>query len=145
VSLVRDPQQTTLAGLHARGMELVQRYRDALGSSGVAGPCRAAIAQVLTERMALVEALAAAERACDDLPHEGNAERAAVQSIGDRLSQTLGGMPSLAQRLREGDEIWLDELEAAKQLDWDLDQARLLARLGAHIRSAQAALERACT
>jgi hypothetical protein len=145
MSLLRNPQQTVLAELHARGGELVQRYRDVLMADDLPAPWRAALERVLHERTALVEALAAAERAYGDLPQVGNAERAWLQSLGDRLSKTLGGEHSLAQRLREADQVWLEGLEEAERLEWTAQQASLLARLADHIRAAQASVQDTCS
>ncbi len=141
MSLLRNEHQATLAALHARGTELLQRYEAAADYADLDDRLRETVARIAAQRKPLVAVLAGLERATDDLPQAGNIERATLGEIGDTLSRTLGTDKALAERLFKADRHWLDDVEQALALDWSAEQAELIERLASHLRDTLRSLD----
>ena len=145
MSLLRNERQATLAALHARGTELLQRYEAAAHDEDLADRLRETVARIAAQRKPLLEALAGLERASDDLPKAGNIERATLGELGDSLSRMLDTDNALAERLFNADGQWLDEVELALSLNWSAEQAGLIERLVSHLRDSLRSLATART
>ncbi len=141
MNVLRNERQAVLAALHALGEALVERLDDLREGGAVSDPLRGVLGEVRAARAELVAELGRAQERSGELPHAGNREWAALQSLGDRFAHLARGEGALVRRLLDGDQVWAEELRAAREGDWEEEDARLLARLANHLAETRARLQ----
>lgn len=134
MSLIRDDDEACLMEVHARGAELLERYRELL-EDGVPSPALAdALARVVSDRRACLEQLAERLRSRGVMPSTGDPDRAWVEASADLFGANSA---ALAERLVAAEGRWRETLDAA--LDQAVDQAwndadaAVLERLSEHM------------
>ncbi len=132
MSIIRDDYTAALAGIHARGLELLERYQDLVDQEIVSPPTEALLKQVIEKRRAMLQRVEQMERARGDLPKAGNEERALFQAITDWLKSKVQNESSLILRLIEAEEQWRSEVDESIELDWSEDEQDVLSQLIIH-------------
>lgn len=130
--IIRDDYTAALAGIHAHGRELLERYRDLVEQAVVSKPTEVLLTQVVDKRRAMLERIEAMERARGDLPKAGNEERALILAITDWVQSRVQSESSLIMRLIQADEQWQNEVIDAAELDWSEDEQDVLSQLIIH-------------
>lgn len=124
MSLIRTPEQTKLAELHAIGRGMLLRY-DALQDDA-----HEAIVKVIRDassrRRELLDAIADAARKRGDIPPAGDREINEVHALADRFATKLFGEETLYQRLLQAEESWQTAIDDALSLDWHSDERKRL-------------------
>lgn len=132
MSIIRDDYTAALAGIHAHGWELLERYRDLVDQEVVSKPTEALLKQVVDKRRDMLKRVEDMERARGDLPKAGNEERALIQAITDWVKSRVQSEGSLILRLIEAEEQWRNEVIDAAELDWSEDEQDVLSQLIIH-------------
>lgn len=134
--LIRDDDEACLVELHARGGELLERYRELLDDGGAPSAVSEALAAVVDARPARLDALADRLRARGVLPSAGDPDRAFIEALGDLLGTETD---PLVERLVEAESRWAGVLDEARDRDWSDPDRAVLDRLARHI---EASIER---
>lgn len=132
MSILRDEYGAALAGIHAHGLELVERYQDLLDQQVVSSPTEALLQRVIEARGAMLARLESLEKARGELPQAGKSERALVRAIGDWVHSHLHSEATLVMRLQEAESQWRNEVDEAADLDWSDDEQDVLSQLVIH-------------
>ena len=141
MSILLTDKQAALAALYGRGLDIRQRYQDALSEAELSPDLRRTLTELCAARDVLLAELADAQRASGMLPKAGNSELAALEALGDHLVAALGEEAAMSERLRLADCAWLAEIEDECNLqDWSPSELDLFERLAAHLRSSDALL-----
>ncbi len=136
MSLIRDDDEACLVELHARGRELLERYRELLDDDGAPAAVAEALSAVVAARSDRLDALAGRLRARDALPSAGDPDRAFIEALGDLLGSADD---ALVDRLVEAETRWTGLLDDAGELEWSDEDRAALDRLARHI---EASIER---
>lgn len=130
--MLRDERLAQLQEIESRGLELLERYRtlpdgarEALG--------RNRVDSVIEERGRRLGALAQRLKAHRDLPSEGNTERAQLEALSDGVLAGAGGRERLAERLREAERAYLEQIEQAVEASWTDEDSECLRQLAVHV------------
>ncbi len=130
MSLIRDDDEACLMEVHARGAELLERYRELL-EDGVPSPALAdALARVVSDRRACLEQLAERLRSRGVMPSTGDPDRAWVEASADLFGANSA---ALAERLVAAEGRWRETLDAALDQAWNDADAAVLERLSEHM------------
>lgn len=141
MSILLTDRQAALAALYSRGLDLRQRYRDAMNDADLSPVLRHTLSELCAARDVLLAELADAQRASGILPKAGDPERASLEALGDHLVAALSEEDVMTERLRIADSAWLAEVEDSRALqDWSPSELDLLERLAAHLRLSDALL-----
>ncbi|MBY6203580.1 hypothetical protein [Halomonas denitrificans] len=134
MSLIRDDDEACLMEVHARGAELLERYRELLEDGAPPAGLADALGRVVEARAACLEQLADRLRARGVLPSAGDPDRAWVQASADLLG---ADGTSLGERLVAAEGRWRDTLDAALdqavEQSWNDEDAAVLERLSDHM------------
>ena len=130
MSLIRDDDEACLMEVHARGAELLERYRELL-EDGVPSPALAdALARVVSDRRACLEQLAERLRSRGVMPSTGDPDRAWVEASADLFGANSA---ALAERLVAAEGRWRETLDVALDQAWNDADAAVLERLSEHM------------
>lgn len=132
MNLIRDEDEALLIELHARGYELLERYRELQAAEGVPDAVVEVLDVVAEARSEVLDALAERLRARGSLPRAGDPDRAFIGALGDLLGAEFG---TLIDRLVEAESRWHETIERAQPLDWDPDDRKAVDAVAHHIRS----------
>jgi len=132
MSILRDEYGAALAGIHAHGLELIERYQDLVDQEVVSAPTEALLRRTIEARSAMLGRVEAMERARGELPQAGNQERALLKAISDWVQSRVHSEATLVLRLMEAEAQWRSEVDEAADLDWSDDEQDVLSQLVIH-------------
>lgn len=132
MSILRDEYGAALAGIHAHGLELIERYQDLVEQEVVSPPTEALLKRVVDARRGMLSKVEAMERARGELPQAGNQERALLKAISDWVKSRVHSESSLVMRLMEAESQWRNEVDEAADLDWTDDEQDVISQLVIH-------------
>ncbi|WP_108126687.1 hypothetical protein [Saccharospirillum mangrovi] len=132
MSILRDEYGAALAGIHAHGLELIERYQELVGQEVVSAPIEALLKRAIEARQAMLARVEVMERARGELPQASNQERALLKAISDWLQSRVHSESSLVSRLMEAEGQWRSEVDEAADLDWSDDEQDVLSQLVIH-------------
>lgn len=132
MSILRDEYGAALAGIHAHGLELIERYQDLVDQEVVSAPTEALLRRAVEARSAMLGRIEAMERARGELPQAGNQERALLKAISDWVQSRMHSEATLVLRLMEAEAQWRSEVDEAADLDWSDDEQDVLSQLVIH-------------
>jgi hypothetical protein len=132
MSILRDEYGAALAGIHAHGLELIERYQDLVDQEVVSAPTEALLRRTIEARSAMLGRIEAMERARGELPQAGNQERALLKAISDWVQSRVNSEATLVLRLMEAEAQWRSEVDEAADLDWSDDEQDVLSQLVIH-------------
>ena len=132
MSILRDEYGAALAGIHAHGLELIERYQDLVDQEVVSAPTDALLRRAIEARSAMLGRVEAMERARGELPQAGNQERALLKAISDWVQSRVHSEATLVLRLMEAEAQWRSEVDEAADLDWSDDEQDVLSQLVIH-------------
>ncbi|PTY35695.1 hypothetical protein BGP77_08600 [Saccharospirillum sp. MSK14-1] len=132
MSILRDEYGAALAGIHAHGLELIERYQDLIDQEVVSAPTESLLRRAIEARTAMLGRVEAMERARGELPQAGNQERALLKAISDWVQSRVNSEATLVQRLMEAEAQWRSEVNEAADLDWSDDEQDVLSQLVIH-------------
>lgn len=132
MSILRDDYTAALAGIHAHGLELIDRYQDLVDQQAVSPPTEALLTRVIESRSAMLQRVEALEKSRGDLPKAGNSERALIKAITDWIQSRMHSEATLILRLMEAESQWRNEVDEASELDWSEDEQDVLSQLIIH-------------
>ncbi len=134
MSLIRDDDEACLMEVHARGAELLERYRELLEDGAPSPGLAEALGRVVSDRRTCLEQLAARLRSRGVLPSAGDPDRAWVEASADLLGADTA---ALGERLVAAEGRWRDTLDAALdqavEQSWNDEDAAVLERLSEHM------------
>ena len=139
MSIIRTPEQTKLAELHAIGAGMLVRYsalqeQDSEALIGI-------IENVVDRRGRLLDAVAAASKRRGDIPPAGDHEANELRALVDRFTAKLFGEDSLHERILGAEASWLEALDDARGMNWEGDEQSVLHALREESRRTIAALD----
>lgn len=132
MSILRDEYGAALAGIHAHGLELIERYQDLVDQEVVSAPTETLLRRAIEARGAMLARIEAMERARGELPQAGNQERALLKAISDWVQSRVHSEATLVLRLMEAEAQWRSEVDEAADLDWSDDEQDVLSQLVIH-------------
>jgi len=132
MSILRDEYGAALAGIHAHGLELIERYQDLVDQEVVSAPTETLLQRAIEARGAMLARIEAMERARGELPQAGNQERALLKAISDWVQSRVHSEATLVLRLMEAEAQWRSEVDEAADLDWSDDEQDVLSQLVIH-------------
>jgi hypothetical protein len=132
MSLLRDPNQTALADLHAFGAGILHRY-EALLEIDLDPSLQDVLSGIRGNRSSLVEELAAAVATRGDQPKAADQEINEMRSLIDRLLGIQFGTESIGRRVMQTEQEWASHLDRAMDLQWRDQELDLLHRLKADV------------
>lgn len=132
MSILRDEYGAALAGIHAHGLELIERYQDLVDQDVVSAPTETLLRRTIEARSAMLTRVEAMERARGELPQAGNQERALLKAISDWVQSRVHSEATLVMRLMEAEAQWRSEVDEAADLEWSDDEQDVLSQLVIH-------------
>lgn len=132
MSILRDEYGAALAGIHAHGLELIERYQELVEQDVVSTPTETLLRRAIEARSAMLARVEAMERARGELPQTGNRERALLKAISDWVQSRVHSEATLVMRLMEAEAQWRSEVDEAADLDWSDDEQDVLSQLVIH-------------
>ena len=142
VNVLDQQHDVMLYGISGRGFELAERYRDLAGLDALPATMAEELQQLALERERLMEAFGEEVVQEGGLPKAGNPDREFIESLADRWLSTLSGPQAAFNRLREAEQLWLDDIVVLSQEQWSEPLTQLLIELSQHGHHCQARLQK---